>query len=165
MAIVNTLTAALAAQDAADDLRATLGRPLQVMTGVIEVAAADSDTSTYRILRVPSNIVVTSLEVACDALGTSAAYDIGVYDIAANNAGAVVDADEFASGVVMSSAIGWTNVLEEAAATDKDKIGKPLWERLGLTSDPGKSYDIVATGNTAGDAAGSIALRLGYYIK
>lgn len=164
MAVVNTLTTALTEQDAADDLAATNGYPLYVQTGVVEVAAADSDTSTFRVLRLSSKAVLVSLEVACDALGTSADYDIGAYDIAANG-GAVIDADEFASAVSMSSAVAWTHVLEEAAPTDKDKLGKPLWERLGYTSDPGKAIDIVATGNTAGDAAGSICMRATYYIK
>ena len=55
--------------------------------------------------------------------------------------------------------------VEVKRISDKDKLGKPLWERLGYTSDPGKAIDIVATGNTAGDAAGSICLRATYYIK
>lgn len=164
MAIVNTLTTALADQDAAEDLAATNGKPLHVLTGVVEVAAADDDGSTYRILRLPSTAVLVSLQIASDALGTSAAYNVGVYDIAANG-GAVVDEDEFGSAISLSSAVAWTEILEEAAPTDKEKIGQPLWQRLGLTSDPGKSYDIVATGTTAGDEAGSICLKALYYIK
>lgn len=162
MAVVNTLTTALAAQDAANDPRATLGWPLQVITGVVEVAAADSDGSTYRILRLPSTAVLVSLEIASDALGTSAAYNVGVYDI---DGGAAVDEDEFGSAISLSSAVAWTHILEEAAPTDKEKIGKPLWERLGLSADSAKAYDIVATGTTAGDAAGSICLRATYFLK
>lgn len=164
MAIVNTKTAAITAQDLANDTRATNGKPLHVVTGVVEVAAGDDDGSTYRILRLPSEAILTSLSIASDALGTAAAYEVGVYEVE-DNGGAAVDADEFGSSISLVSAVAWTEILEEAAPTDKEKIGKPLWERLGLTSDPGKSYDIVATGTTAGDAAGSICLRANYYLK
>lgn len=164
MAAVNTKTAALTAQDLAGDKQASLGRPLYTSVATIEVAAADDDGSTYRLLRLPSTAVLVSLEIASDALGTSAAYDVGVYEISANG-GAVVDADEFASAVALSSAVAWTQILEEAAAADIDKIGKPLWERLGYTADTGRAYDIVATGNTAGTTAGTIAIRARYYFK
>ena len=164
MAIVNTLTTALAAQDAAEDLAATNGSPLHVVTGVVEVAAGDDNGSTYRILRLPSTARIVNLEISSDALGTLASYDVGVYNIAANG-GAAVDDDEFGSSISLASVTGWTDILEEAAGVLRDAIGKPLWQRLGLTSDPGKAYDIVATGVVAGDAAGSICLRCYYYIK
>lgn len=164
MAIVNKKTAGIAAQDLAKDSRATNGMPLLCVTGVAEVATSDDDTSTYRILRLPSNAVLVNLEIASDALGTLAAYDIGVYETEANG-GAAVDDDEFGSSISLASMIDWTNVLNEASAAFKERIGQPLWQRIGLTSDPGKSYDIVATGDTAGDAAGSICLRAYYYIK
>lgn len=164
MAVVNTVATALAAQNTAGDKLATVGRPLYCSVGSAEVAAADEDTSTYRILRLPSSAVLFSLEIASDALGTNAAYEVGAYDIAANG-GAVIDADEFGSGVSLVSAVAWTHILEEAAPTDKSKIGMPLWERLGYTTDPGKAIDIVAYGSTAGDAAGTIALRAVYYFE
>lgn len=164
MAVVNTKTSPLTAADLAGDTVATVGRTPIVVEGTVEVAAGDDNGSVFRLLRVPSDAVLTNLELASDALGTSAAYDVGVYEIAANG-GAAVDADEFASDVSLSSAIAFTRVLEEAAATDIAKIGQPLWQRLGLSADTGKAYDICLTGDTAGDAAGTIALRATYYRK
>lgn len=163
MPVENRKTATLTAEDLAGERVATAGKPLLGDVATIEVAAADDDGSVYRLLRLPSNAVIVDLEIASDALGTSAAYDVGVYEVAANG-GFAVDADEFASAVSLSSAIAWTRVLEEAAATDIAKIGQPLWQRLGLTADPGRAYDICATGNVAGTTAGTISLRIRYYI-
>lgn len=164
MAIVNTKTASISAADLAGDRLANAGRPLQVAVGTVEVAAGDDNASTFRILRLPSNAVLVSLALAADALGTSATYDLGVYEVEAFG-GAAVDADEFASDLNLSSATAWTERLEEADATDIAKIGQPLWQRLGLTADPARAYDIVATGDTAGDAAGTISARVLYYTK
>lgn len=161
MGVVNTKTATLTAADTAGDLLANGGRPLHGIVATIAVANGDSATSTFRMVRVPSSIVLHNVELAWDALGGSCAADLGIYEVAANG-GAVVDADEFASAIAMASAGAFTSELEEAAATDIAKIGKPLWERLGLTSDPGKAYDIVATLTADSGAAGDIAIRLRY---
>ncbi len=164
MAIVNAKTASINTEDLAGETVASAGRPMFTKVATIEVAASDDNGSTFRLMRLPGAAILTSLELASDALGTSASYDLGVYDLAANG-GAVVDADEFASALNLASAVAWTNVLEEAVATDISKIGQPLWQRLGFAADPGKSFDIVATANTAGDAAGTLSLRARYYFQ
>jgi hypothetical protein len=42
-------------------------------------------------------------------------------------------------------------------------IEKPLWEALGLTSDPGVDYDVAITLTTAqGVGTADMALRVGY---
>lgn len=163
MPVENRKTATLTAEDLAGERIASVGKLLLGDVATIEVAAADDDGSVYRLLRLPSNAIITNLDLASDALGTGASYDVGVYEVAANG-GFVVDADEFASSVSLSSAIGWTQVLEEAAPVDISKIGAPLWQRLGLTADPGKAYDICLTGNVAGTTAGTLALRVRYYL-
>jgi hypothetical protein len=164
MAIVNAKTTQLSTQDAAGDAMGLGGYPLYTSVASIEVAAADDDGSQYRILRLPASAVLVSLEVAADALGTNAAYDIGAYRPASISSGSVIDQDEFASAVAMATAIAWTNILEEAAPTDKSKIGQPLWERCGLTANPGHGIDIVATSTVNGTDAGTIAIRARYYL-
>jgi hypothetical protein len=163
MPIENRKTAALTAEDLAGERIASAGRVLLGDTATIEVAAADDDGSVYRLLRVPSNAVLTNIDIASDALGTGASYDVGIYETASNG-GVEVDKDEFASSVSLVTAIPWTSIMEEAAPTDIDKIGQQLWQRLGLTKDPGRAYDICATGNVAGTTAGTIALRIRYYL-
>lgn len=163
MAVVSVKTAKITTEDAAGEKIASAGKAEIVLTGTVEAANGDSAASIYRLLRVPSNFVLTGLRLAWDALGGSAAGDVGVYAVAGNG-GAVVDADEFASAVALSSAGAWTDVMEEAAATDIAKIGMPLWERLGLTTDPAVGYDIAVTLTVATGAAGTIsAIARGYY--
>ena len=156
MAVVNTTTASIASADAASSKFARMGEPEVVFAGTAEIANGDSIGSTIRLLRVPSHLRLTALELSSDAIA-SAAADVGVYDIAPNGS-AVVDADEFGSAVSLATAQDKTNVLQEAAATDIAKCGQPLWQRLGLSSDPGKSYDIVLTLTAAATAAGTVSL-------
>ena len=137
--------------------------------------ATSSTTSTDRSKRptaIPSDRRIVSppsvelrahqLELAWDALGGSCAADVGIYEMGAS--GAVVDADEFASGVSWSTPghgrASWRN-----RSRRHRQDGSTLWQRLDLTAPavPGKSYDIVAT-TAASAAAGTVAMILtGYY--
>lgn len=129
--------------------------------GVLEVAAADDDGSVFRFGRVWSGARVSKIEYANDAMTGSTAWEVGVHETA-DNGGAVVDADEFASALDLSSAHAFTDVTYEAVATEIDKVEQPLWQRIGLTEDPKKWYDITATATTIGSAAGTVALRITY---
>lgn len=164
MAVVNTKTAQLTTQDAAGDSMGLSGYPLYTSVATIEVAAADSDGSQYRLLRLPANAVLVSLEIATDSLGTLASYDVGVYYPAGINSGAAIDDDEFGSAISVASMIDWTDVLNEASAAFKERIGQPLWQRIGLAAPVGHGIDIVATSGTNGDASGTIAMRATYYL-
>ena len=126
-----------------------------------EIAAADDDASVVRLFRVWSGWRISTIEIASDALSTGASYEVGVYQTA-ENGGAVVDADEFASAVDLSAAKVLTDVTYEAAATEIDKIEMSLWERIGLSEDSKRWYDIALTATTAGTAAGTVAGRLRY---
>lgn len=164
MAVVNTNSANVAAALAAGAERVFPGHKLHHFNGQVEAANGDSIGSTYRLATIPSNFVPIKLELAWDALGGTCAADVGIYEMGAS--GAVVDADEFASGVSLVNAGAWTSELEESGAADIAKMGQPLWQRLGLTAQPvpGKSYDIVATLTAASAAAGTVAMILtGYY--
>ncbi len=164
MATVNTKSTIVTNADAAPvDLSSPIinhGR-LRSQVAKVEVAAADDNGSTFRLFRVWSGWRIQRIEIGSDALGTGAAYEVGVYQTA-ENGGAVVDADEFASGVVLSSATPLTDVTYEAVATEIDKIEMPLWERIGEAADTKRWYDIVLTATAAGTAAGTIAGRLTY---
>ncbi len=48
------------------------------------------------------------------------------------------------------------------AAITVGDIGKRVWELLGLTFDPGREYDIVATMNNDATANGTIAAQIAY---
>jgi hypothetical protein len=156
MAVVNTTTTSIASADAAGSKFARMGEPEVVFVGVAELANGDSIGSTVRLVRVPSNLRVTSVDLSSDAITTCTA-DVGAYEIAANGS-AVVDADEFGSAVSLATAQDKTNVLNEADPTDISKAGQPLWQRLGLSADPGKAYDIALTLTAAAGSAGTVKL-------
>lgn len=156
MAIVYTKSTEITSMDASRSKFARMGEPEVVKVGTLEIANGDSIGSVLRVVRLPSNFRLTALELSSDAI-TSAAADIGVYEIAANG-GAVVDADEFGSAVSLATAQDKTNVLCEAAAGDIDKAGKPLWERLGLSADSGRAYDVALTLTAAATAAGTVVV-------
>lgn len=136
--------------------------------GVVEAATTDDAGSTYIFASIPSNARISDLLLSCDA-ATSGAIDIGLYRSTVDGS-AVVDADFFASAVSLASALNNSSVEKEADPADagagfgKADSEKPLWECLGLASDPGYLYDVVGTVTTAPGAAATIALKVQYGI-
>lgn len=160
MAVVNTKSTLITNKEA---LPATMskaelaGNYVKCPVAALEVAAADSDGSVYRFWTVRSSDRVHRLSLLNDAITAGTSYDFGLYDTAGNG-GAVVDADLFASAVDLSSGRTTdTDILNEAL--DIDKSEKQIWELLGLSADPGKEYEVCATANTVGSAAGTIVLK------
>lgn len=135
------------------------------VTGQFRFHAVDTDEmgtgdlgSTYRMLRVPSNAFDIQVWVAADDLGTTGLANIGIYK-ETNAGGAVVDADFFASAVdFKTAATARTDVTYEAGVYTIDDVGKPLWEALGLSADPGINYDITLTTTEAFQAAGTMTM-------
>jgi hypothetical protein len=166
MAVVNTKSAYVTALDAAapqDKVLVTLaGGRVREVAGTVEVAAADDDTSVFRLVRVPSNAKIVGIYLYNDALTSGTSYDLGLYQTAANG-GAVVDVDAYASALDLSSAR--VAPLEcSFEARNIDKIQNLVWEDAGLSADPSRLYDIALTANTVGSAAGTISLRVLYVI-
>ena len=162
MAVVEKKTTAITNLDALSSKSAIVGEKLHVVAGTVELANGDSIGSIIRLLRIPSHAKLSSLELSSDAV-TSGAADIGLYDIAANG-GAAVDVDRFGSAVSIATAQDKTNVLHEADPTEISSTcaGQRLWQRLGLTSDPGKVYDVALTLTAAAGAAGTVGLMARY---
>ena len=164
MAVVNTKSTAITNRDtkpvelSPDHL---VRGVLYEAVGTVEVAAADSDTSVYRFVRLRSSDRLSTLQVACDAITAGTSYDFGLYRTAADG-GAVVDADLFASAVDLSSALAFTDITYEATAANISQVEKRLWELLGLIADPMIEYDVCALANTVGSAAGTISVRARY---
>ncbi len=132
--------------------------------GVCEAGAADSTGSTYRFCSIPSNAVIKKVSLYADVLNggaTSQAMDVGLYNTTENGS-AVVDADFFAAAVVGLAAVsaGVDITHQAASAFDIDDAEKMVWQALGLTTDPCKMYDVVATSTGDNDAAGTICLKV-----
>lgn len=130
------------------------------------VPAALSATSVIRLVEVPSNAVIRRVGLL-SAAQAAGAGDVGVYR---NNkdGGAVIDADFFATAVSVASAVLDTDITAEATSgsfNDIVKRGQPLWQALGLTSDPKTTFDIaftVTTDITTGLAP--LGLRVDYVL-
>lgn len=165
MGVVNTKATGVSNPDSTPGKANPLqiaGARLYESVGTVEVAAADSDNSVYRMARVHSGWRVSSIELFNDAITSGSVYDLGLYDTA-ENGGAVVSQELFASDVTMVSARSTpTEVTYEATVTNIDKVEKLLWELLALSSDPGKWYDIAFTATTVGSGAGTISIRVRY---
>lgn len=164
MAVVNTKGTAVTAADASPPANGQFvgmkvhGGRIKESIGVVEVANGDSIASVLRLARVSSNDRISRVLLSCDAV-TSAAADIGICETAANG-GAAVDADFFASGQSLATAVANVDVTHESGVFDIAAIEKPLWQALGLTKDPGKLYDVAATLTAAATAAGTVGLKV-----
>jgi hypothetical protein len=161
MAVANTKSSIVAARDAGKNVPFYLsGADMHEAVATVEVAAGDDDNSVYRFVRVHSSWSLRVILLTNDAITGGTAYHCGLYDVA-ENGGAAVDADVFATSVDLSSArVAPTDLLFEAL--NIDKIEKRLWEVLGLSADPGKEYDLALTGATAGSGAGTVSLRVNW---
>lgn len=169
MAVVNKLSAALAQRDGVPSQLNSNAAPTKLATGrvkesigVIAVANGDSIGSVLRFFSVHSSWRVGAVLASCTAITTGAA-DIGLYDLPTRNAGAVVDADFFASAQDLSAALDGTNVLRESGLVTVEKLEWPIWRLLGLAADPGLYYDVAATLTGAATAAGFVVLK-GHFI-
>jgi hypothetical protein len=133
---------------------------LREAVGVVEAAGGDAG-STYRFVRVWSGWRISELIFASDDLTGTGVMDVGVYQTA-ENGGAVVDIDLFASDIdVSGAAVAETSILRESTEINIDESEKRLWELLGLTEDPKRWYDIVGTSGTAA-VTGTMMLKCRY---
>jgi hypothetical protein len=165
MAVVLVKSAAITAMDTAGSLlpkTAVARGALIVAKGKVEHGAADSIASIYRYCRVPSNAVIDQIYLRCTAIATAPAMDIGLYKTTADG-GAVVSVALFASAQVLTSALAiLTDVTNESTTVTPTLYEQPLWQVLGLASDPGIMYDVCGTLTVATTATGQSTLRVGY---
>lgn len=136
------------------------GGAMQVAKATVAtVLAASGDGSTYRMVRLPQGAVVHAVYFTCDDLGSTGAVNIGVY---LPREGAVVDADHFASAVVVTSAIiTRTDVTHESGQYPIEEAELPLFEALGKAYDfSPEGYDIVITMSTITTAVGDMTLEV-----
>jgi len=123
-----------------------------------EVAAADSDASVYRVFaNLPSTLVPIDLKVLNDAMTGSTDWDFGLYEPGVG--GAEVSKALLADGLDLSSGHVVTTALGGLSNVNISDLGKPLWELAGKTiQNRQASYDLAATANTVGSAAGTVTV-------
>lgn len=135
---------------------------LKEFVGTLETVNGDSIGSVYILGSLPSNARVSQLLLYSDDIGTTTIADFGIYRTT-EDGGAVVDADHFASAVSLKDgALNGSDITHEAGVFDVADVEQPLWQALGLSSDPGVMYDVAATLTAAADAAGTISVKCRY---
>jgi hypothetical protein len=166
MANVNStwITNAVATPKVFTDSNKSVGTA-KVAKSFATVSASQSSSDTIRLVRVPSNARVDAVFLLTGDATTGGAINIGVWQTV-ENGGAVVDADLFASALALTG--GPFNRSEqtwESGEYTYTESCKPLWEVLGLTSDPGREYDIVAEISTTFNGADTtLGLEVHYVI-
>ena len=157
MATVNStwITNAVATPVVATNSNKSAGR-VRSAKSAATVSATQTSGDIIKMVRVPSNARIDAVLLTTADATTAGAVDIGVYQTA-DNGGAVVDADLFASALALTGG-PFTNsdqTFESGEYTYAESC-LPLWEVLGLSADPNRDYDIAATVTTTGNGMGTV---------
>lgn len=147
---------------------------VQYNDGYATVSALASVLSTYLLTRFPSNARVKSVIFEAEAMGAGK-FQLGVYYSDATNDGTSVPnqglvvasaVDFFASDIDCASAVTRAGYTNQNGKYTVDKRTQPIWQALGLATDPGGFFDLVATVHTTAVTTGAarIAAAIEYIV-
>lgn len=174
MGIVNTKSTTITNRDAVpaviNDGRLERGTHKSAV-GSVAVGAADSATSFYPLVAVPSTAMVRAVLATAPAGMTTLAGNVGVFkNTKASGASTTGVAAFTGSDTIFAAATSFASALNRSDVTNAnsnaygtDKREQPLWQAIGLSADPGGTFDIgvvVTTANTG--AAGRLGLEVQY---
>lgn len=171
MAVENIKSASVTNLDAVPVVPQSTGEGsagyMRQVDGIAPVSAGSSATSTYRMVRLPSNAKLKHLDVIVDAapgatgaVNVGAAYSDAVADgTQVANQGTLISATAFASAITLGAAGVRVDGLTALTPT---KRAQPLWQALGLASDPGGFIDVLLTVSTAVTNALNVATDVRY---
>lgn len=141
---------------------------LKSISGTLSTVSADATGSTYQLVRVPVNAVIKQVLFSAAAM-SGGKFQLSVYysdstidgtQIA--NQGLIVPTNGaafFASDIDCTSAVAQTDETFQNQATSTayqlSAVNKRLWDALGLTTDPGGYFDIVAVCHTTAVTTGA----------
>lgn len=166
MANVNStwITNAVATPKVLTNSNQSCGRVFSAKS-VATVSATQASGDTIRLVRVPSNARIDAVLLTTGDATTAGAINIGVWQTA-DNGGAVVDADLFASALALTGGpFTRSDQTWESGEYTYAESCLPLWQVLGLTADPVREYDIVAEVSSTGNGmATTMALEVQYVI-
>jgi hypothetical protein len=166
MAVANTKSTAVTNLDATPKVKNPLylmGGVLREARGTVEIAAADCDTSVFRLVRVHSSWLISEIKRFNDAITSGADFDVGLYQTA-DNGGAVKNINCFADAVSLTSAsvTGVQDMFEAGSDEGVEDLEKRVWEYAGDAADPNVFYDLCYTGVTVGSGAGTLSVIVRY---
>ena len=148
MAVVNAYVNTDRAAGKLQDYLPSGGGKIITVKQSFESAAGDSDGSVYGVFDMPSNsIPLAGGTVRHDSITGGTGFTYGLYEYVD---GVLVDVDENLFKASTTHANTTVNDPFELAMTVGND-GLKLWELLGLTEDPHKTYVWCITGGTVGD--------------
>lgn len=162
MAVVEKYADSDLQNDKIGEARFVNGSAKHGAVAVVELESGDSANSIFRMFKgLNPEMVVTSIKISSDALGTSGALNIGLYKSGLSEG--AVDADCFAASVDVSSAVLRGDGM---AAIDISEFKNKLFEHAGHDSDSKlSSYDLCLTvTNVGATGAGTLALEIEYLV-
>lgn len=164
MSVDHVLSTSVTNAEAVPAVRNTAGEGgtgvLRNKGAYVTAVASSSADATYRLVRIPSTAKVKSIVFESEAQGAGK-FDVGLYypitgkngvaDLAAN----AIDQDFYATIIDCASAVVPVNIVNESGTNTLDKRNQPAWQAVGLSSDPGGEFDIVATVKTTAVTTGT----------
>lgn len=178
MALVNLKSTLLTNRDATPKVLSDsylAGGIMSETQGSIKTGASDNAGSQYRLISVPSNAKVSQLYWQADAIGSGGPtqLDVAVWYpttvpqgggsfIVAGCAAAIISSSIFATALTSNAATALTEITNQSTNYLIPLQETPLWNVLGLASDPEVSFDIGFTLRSATQSAGYVSLKCKY---
>ena len=124
----------------------------------IPVVGTDLAGSMYRFNQVNSSDIPTTIKFSSTAL-TAGAISLGLYESNSTTLAESTAANVhlFATSINCASAVVAQDQRFANLATST--TGQRVWQLLGLSSDPHKTYDLVGTSTTGATAAGTLSVQ------
>ena len=137
--------------------------------GNVAALSTDSVGSYYPLVSVPSSAVVKKVLLTCAAGGGTAAHSIGVFKNTANSGttttGVVANTSSdtfFAATQTTVNALTNSDVTNASGTYTADKRAQPIWQAIGLTTDPQTTFDIAIKTTTVLTSNAQLALLVEY---
>ena len=158
----------------------TLLGPQDAVGTIVEVLGTDRNVSAivdagtqFRLCPVPSSARISSLEYAKETTGTTtldvaAWYPTNIPQGASNTPaasleGTLISSSAFLSGIAgVDPGVGWTDGMGLAASPTMQLRTQPLWQLLGLSSDPMIDIDLGFSVRVATAETGYVGMRVRY---
>ncbi len=149
-------------------LKAVVGEAVTNQLGNSDIGAAGT---AIKLVSIPSNARLHSLDYEMGVLGTSSLYVAAFYPTVIPQGGFNAPASTLAGTLISSStfvgnlsgadtSLGWTDCFGTSVALGVRQ--KPLWSLLGLTVDPGVDLDLGFSVKTAVTSNGYVGLKATY---
>jgi len=143
---------------------------MKAVIGVDQTGAAIMDAgSTVRLLTVPSNARLHTLEYSRQTLGTSTIDFTAWFPTTVSSpqssvvAAAVISSSAFIAGLVgTDAAVGWTTAFGVVLTPALNESAQPLWQFLGLVDDPQTDIDLGFSVRVATAEQGYIGMKTTY---